>query len=135
MHCSVCGAAGHRVESCLLPGARLVKKLRQQLKEGTAAPKPNKFKDDRNHASKGRKHKEAARIKHQGSKSPSDKRPRRLVGNALFACKDDDESVEWLCKTGFVRKHKTSPERGGKGPKVLGALSGKAGVRDGASEA
>lgn len=57
MHCSVCGAAGHRVESCLLPGARLVKRLRQQLKEGTAAPKPDKFKDDRNHASKGRKHK------------------------------------------------------------------------------
>ena len=118
--CACCGATTHRLETCKLPGAAVLLKLRRKVREiQRQSPAKKVFRvqnKNRNSPRTGNDYAKKAKIRYSGSPvSSAAKRPnqRRLVKNSLnMAWKNDDEAYNWLLHHSFVRTLSQCPKCG-----------------------
>ena len=108
--CGICGKSGHRQETCPLPGASLVAKLRRQLQQGSNKSGSH-YEDDRSHAQKSGPWKKKAMKAYQGTSTRVDQRHRRNLCEILdkAPAQDDESAVKWLLSMGFVQKPNLCP--------------------------
>ena len=101
--CSCCGKRGHRVETCKLPGAKVIQALRKKCSEqANAASSSVKKKDDRSHSHKDGQHRKVA-AKSYGSNKERKQNVRRVLGSVISSLTlTKTEACSWLLKQGFV---------------------------------
>ncbi|CAK9034697.1 unnamed protein product [Durusdinium trenchii] len=104
--CGCCGKTGHRIETCTLPGAALICKLRAAAKKTAGKRSGDKFKDDRSHCRSSGSYKRKASKKYVPMKSAKDyKDHARLKASALSQDTIDvPDSIKWLLKMGFLSR-------------------------------
>ena len=111
--CSLCGAVGHRLETCSLPGASEFRRLR---KESRAKPRfADKNNKERNAPNKHGSHAKMARKAY--SRNPAKTRgrnPRRVIprGLTLSGIETDAEALEWLLRKKFLKRPAACPDCG-----------------------
>ena len=109
--CSLCGAVGHRLETCSLPGASEFRRLR---KESRAKPRfADKNNKERNAPNKHGSHAKMARKAY--SRNPAKTRgrnPRRVIprGLTLSGIETDAEALEWLLRKKFLKRPAACPD-------------------------
>lgn len=105
--CSCCGKVGHRLETCKLPGAKVMLRLRKSLKLQRKQSKNKKPpKDDRSHSHKGGTFKIQAMKSYSKTEVQKGRDVRRLKSNTAEEATDGVAACRWLLDRGFVCKSK-----------------------------